>query len=62
MIQAYPDRFLIGSDHFYMTPRASTQIGPRMEEETKHLLTLLPPELARKIGFENVIRIFQLNR
>lgn len=64
LIQAYPDRFLIGSDHFYMTPRADMQIGPRrgVEEETKRLLTLLPQELARKVGFENAVRIFKLDQ
>jgi hypothetical protein len=61
LIQAYPERFLIGSDHFYMTPRANIQIGPKMGEETKYLLTLLPTELARKVGFENAYRIFKLN-
>jgi hypothetical protein len=62
LIQAYPERFLIGSDHFYMTPRASVQIGPKMGEETKFLLGLLPAELARKVGFENASRIFNLSR
>jgi hypothetical protein len=61
LIQVYPDRFLIGNDHFYMTPRASKQIGPKMGDETKRLLTLLPPDLARKVGFENAIHIFKLN-
>ena len=62
LIRAYPERFLIGSDHFYMTPRANIQIGPKRGEETRRLLTLLPPELARKVGFENAIRIFKLNK
>lgn len=64
LIRAYPERFLIGSDHFYVTPKASRQAGPRKRvgEETKRLLALLPPELARKVGFENAIRIFKLNK
>lgn len=64
LIQAYPERFLIGSDHFYATPSTNVQVGPgrRIEEETKRLLALLPPELARKVGFENAVNIFKLNK
>lgn len=62
LIQAYPERFLIGSDHFYTTPRTSVQIGPKVGEETKNLLALLPAELARKVGFANAYRIFNLAR
>lgn len=64
LIRTYPERFLIGSDHFFVTPRANLQVGPprRVGEETKLLLALLPPELARKVGFENAIHVFKLNK
>jgi len=62
LIRAHPERFLIGSDHFYATPSGHMQKGPgrMVGEETKRLLTLLPPELARKVAFENAVRIFKL--
>jgi hypothetical protein len=62
LIRAFQDRFLIGSDHFYATPRSNIQIGPpRKEGEgADRILVLLPTELARKVGYENTIRIFKL--
>ncbi len=64
LINVYPDRFLIGSDRFYVVPRANLQIGPpkREGEGPERLLTLLPPEPAHKVGYENAIRLFKLNR
>jgi len=62
LISAYPDRFLIGSDRFFVTPRANTRIGlPRREGQgAERLLALLPLELAQKVGVENAVRIFKL--
>jgi predicted TIM-barrel fold metal-dependent hydrolase len=62
LIQAYPDRFIIGSDQFYMPPKAQGQIGPPRGKkmETAQLLSLLPPDLARKVGHENAVQIFKL--
>lgn len=59
LIRAFPDRFVIGSDQFYgipgLTPRRppSSQ-GPRV------FLNQLPPDLARKVGYENAVRIYKL--
>jgi len=63
LISAHPERFIIGSDHFYVSPKANIRIGPpRKEGEgTEHLLALLPPALAQKIGYENVLSIFKLD-
>ncbi len=62
LIQTYPDRFVIGSDIFYVTPRAPFQIGPPRGKrvETEHLLAVLPPELANKIAYENALHLFKL--
>jgi len=62
LIREYSERFLIGSDRFYVTPRTNLQIGPpkREGEGPERLLTLLPIELARKVGYENAIRLFNL--
>jgi len=64
LISAYPERFLIGSDQFFMTPRVNIQIGPprREGEGTDRLLASLPLELARTVGYENAIRIFKLDK
>lgn len=62
LIRTYPDRFVIGSDQFYVTPRAPTQIGPPRGKgvETEHLIAVLPSELAHKVGYENAMHIFKL--
>ena len=59
LIKDYPDRFIIGTDQFYVPPGARP-IGPQKTEATKNLMTLLPPDLARRIGLENPTRIFNL--
>lgn len=61
LISAYPERFVIGSDEFYATPKGNVRIGPpRKAEGTEQLLAQLPPELARKVGYENAIHLFNL--
>lgn len=55
----FPDRFIIGTDQFYVPPGARA-IGPQKTEATRHFMTLLPPDLARQIGLENPRRIFNL--
>lgn len=61
LIQDFPDRFLIGTDQFYVASGAKA-IGPQKTEATKHLMTLLPPNLAQQIGAINPIRIFNLKK
>ncbi|MBI4182886.1 MAG: amidohydrolase family protein [Proteobacteria bacterium] len=60
MIAAFPDRFVIGTDQFFASPRAPRQIGPTRVGETARFLSLLPPELARKVGSENPRRIYKI--
>jgi hypothetical protein len=64
LIREYPERFIIGSDRFYVTPRTNIQIGPPKKEGEgpERLLTLLPIKLARKVGYENTIQIFKLGK
>jgi predicted TIM-barrel fold metal-dependent hydrolase len=59
LMQAFPDRFVIGTDQFY-TPPGGRAIGPQKTEDTKRFMILLPPDLARSIGIENPRRIFGL--
>jgi len=61
LIRQFPERFVIGSDQFYLSPRMHGQIGPRSVEPTHRFLSLLPPDLAHKVGFENAERLFNLH-
>jgi len=59
LLEDFPDRFVIGSDQFYVAPRIQRRrpisfMGPYK------LLSRLPPDLARKIGFDNAVRIYRL--
>lgn len=59
LFESFPERFVLGSDQFYVAPglplrRPSSCRGP------KTLLDQLPPELARKVGWENAARLYRL--
>ena len=61
VIREFPDRFIIGTDQFYMSPRSPMrQIGPRSVEPTHTFFSLLPPDLAFKVGQENPRHIFNI--
>jgi hypothetical protein len=61
LIRGFPDRFIIGTDQFYVSPRSPMrQIGPRSVEPTNRFFSLLPPDLAVKVGKENPRRIFNI--
>ena len=60
VIREFPNRFIIGSDQFYLSPKMRGQIGPRSVEPTNRFFSLLPPDLARKIGYDNPKFIFNL--
>jgi hypothetical protein len=61
LIREFPERFIIGTDQFYVSPRSPMrQIGPPSVEPTNRFFSLLPPDLARKLGQENPRLIFNL--
>lgn len=68
LFRDFQDRFVIGSDQFFVSPdiRGSgpgTVFGQRAErvrEGSKTLLSKLPPDLYRKIGYENAVRLYKL--
>jgi predicted TIM-barrel fold metal-dependent hydrolase len=68
LFQEFPDRFVIGGDQFFVSPAvrggnaASTfaQRAPIARQRTAALLAALPPDIARKIGAENAIRLYKL--
>mgnify|MGYP001591441535 CR=1 FL=1 len=56
----FPDRFVIGTDHFHAAPGVG-RVRPPGLEGPDALLAALPSELARRIGRENAERIYRLN-
>lgn len=64
LIKAFPDRFMLGSDTFYPSPRVQSPMRraptQMMLMPLRMLLTKLPEELARKVGYENAARLYRL--
>ena len=61
VIREFPDRFIIGSDQFYLSPKMRGQTGPPSAAPTNSFFSLLPPDIARKVGIENPRRLFKLH-
>jgi hypothetical protein len=55
--RAHPDRFMVGTDTF--APERWYYVGPHAEA-SRAWLQLLPPDLARKIAFENAVAMLEL--
>lgn len=60
MLREFPDRFMIGSDQFYQPSQAKDRQRVNLEGSAK-LIRNLPPELARRVGYENAARVFKIN-
>ena len=66
----FPDRFVIGSDSFVVAKAYTGADAPRIFEQRseiqrrgiRRLLSHLPADLARRIGYENAERLYRLNR
>jgi hypothetical protein len=61
LILRFQDRFVIGSDQFYVTPRSNKRF-PEHLKATTVFLSLLPSEIAHKLATENPRRIFTRDR
>jgi predicted TIM-barrel fold metal-dependent hydrolase len=57
LFQDFPDRFVIGSDQHYPMPENQ----PQRWQAVITVFNQLPPDLQRKIGTENVRKIYKLN-
>lgn len=57
LLQDFPDRFIIGSDQHYPEPK-----GPQRWQAVVLLFNQLPPDLRRRIGMENPVRIYTTTR
>jgi hypothetical protein len=66
----FPDRFVLGSDTMIVatrytgprTPRLFASRGEGQRRGIRRLLSVLPSEVARRIGYENAERLYKLRR
>jgi len=64
----FPDRFVIGGDQFFASPRLQgpgpglvfAQRAPVIRRRTIDFLHRLPPDLAPKMAHENAVRLYKL--
>ena len=59
LIVAFSDRFMIGSDGFYLPPGADFRM-PQFTERAAAVINELPPEIGRKVAHENATRVYKL--
>lgn len=70
LLRDFPDRFVIGSDSFVVANAYTGAEAPRVFEQRseiqrrgiRRLLSHLPADLARRVGYENAVRLYRLNR
>jgi len=68
LLRKYADRIVLGGDQFFSPPGNKgpaakfSKAANSIRERFQMLLSSLPPDLARKIGYENAVRIYRLNR
>lgn len=60
LITEFSDRFVIGSDQFYLSPKIRNINFPRHAEPVRAFLGFLPDETAEKIGLKNPERLFKI--
>ncbi|MCP4304904.1 MAG: amidohydrolase family protein, partial [bacterium] len=63
LLEEFPDRFMLGSDEFFLSPRMSRKWHPSTgsTRQTFSLCAGLAPDLARRVGSENATRLFKLD-
>lgn len=68
LLEKYADRIILGGDQFFAPAGTSgpaaefSKPAKRIRAGFQTLLSSLPPDLANRIGFENAIRIYRLDR
>jgi predicted TIM-barrel fold metal-dependent hydrolase len=70
VLKEFPDRFVFGSDTMIVathytgpnTPRIFASRAEGQRRGIRRLLSVLPPDLARGIGYENAERLYKLGR
>ena len=62
-MREFPDRFMAGADEFILAPGAARRVGPPGGfRKTWSVVGKLPPDLRDKVGYENALRVYRLNR
>jgi len=70
VLRDFPDRFVLGSDTMIVathytgpnTPRVFASRGEGQRRGIRRLLSILPPDVARRIGYENAERLYKLGQ
>jgi len=70
VLKDFPDRFVLGSDTMIVathytgppTPRIFAGRGEGQRSAIRRLLSALPPDVARRIGYENAQRLYRLGQ
>lgn len=68
VLKKYSDRIVLGGDQFFSPPGNKgpaaqfSKGAPAIRRRFQMLLSSLPPDMARKIGYENAVRIYRLSR
>ncbi|MEK6245554.1 MAG: amidohydrolase family protein [Pseudomonadota bacterium] len=67
VLEEFADRFVLGGDQFFAAGLPGSGPGiefsrfaPIQRQQQAIFLSLLPPEAARKIGYENALRLYKL--
>jgi predicted TIM-barrel fold metal-dependent hydrolase len=60
LIQDFPDRFTLGSDQFHPPFENGRRTFAEGLDTLRALVSALPPDLARKVAYENARRIYKL--
>ena len=67
VLEEYSDRFVVGGDQFFVTGLQGSgpgiefsRLAPAQRQLQAALLALLPPETARRIGYENALRLYRI--
>jgi predicted TIM-barrel fold metal-dependent hydrolase len=58
----FPDRFLIGSDEFYVGEGGERRQRPQNTAAALDVLKHLPPAVARKVSYENAAALYRIAR
>ena len=70
VLMNFPDRFVLGSDTMIVSthytgpqaPRLFASRGEGQRRGIRRLLSVLPPDVARRIGYEDAARLYRLDR
>jgi len=61
LIKDFPDRFMIGSDQFFISPQVRRPPFPPSFRQAHEILPLLPSDLRRQVGYKNAKHVFHMN-